>query len=119
MQLLSHKFNTNGSCRSKLSTKQIKAKQDHENWLKQNGVHISQIKKRTKNNKCKNTTVLFTTPVSKILEGSFENVGITGLKKTENKYTGKNLVGIAIMHKSNMVPVFSQNSAVEISQMRR
>lgn len=81
MQLLSHKFNTNGSCRSKLSTKQIKAKQDHENWLKQNGVHISQIKKRTKNNKCKNTTVLFTTPVSKILEGSFENVGITGLKK--------------------------------------
>jgi len=76
-------------------------------------------KKRTKNNKCKNTTVLFTTPVSKILEGFFENVGITGLKKTENKYTGKNLVGIAIMHKSNMVPVFSQNSAVEISQMRR
>lgn len=34
-------------------------------------------------------------------------------------YTGKEIVGIATMHKSNMVPVFSQTEAEEISKMRR
>lgn len=39
--------------------------------------------------------------------------------KTEKKYTGTKLLGIATMHKSNMVPVFSQEDAEEISKMRR
>lgn len=39
--------------------------------------------------------------------------------KREMKYTGDRLLGIATMHKSNMVPVFSQESAEEISKMRR
>lgn len=34
-------------------------------------------------------------------------------------YTGNNLVGIAVMHKSNLVPVFSQEQAVDTAQMRR
>lgn len=34
-------------------------------------------------------------------------------------YTGDKILGIAIMHKSNMVPVFSNQEAVEISTMRR
>lgn len=34
-------------------------------------------------------------------------------------YTGKRLVGIATMHKSNSVPVFSQEDAIDISKMRR
>jgi hypothetical protein len=39
--------------------------------------------------------------------------------KREMKYTGDRLLGIATMHKSNMVPVFSQESAEEIAKMRR
>lgn len=39
--------------------------------------------------------------------------------KKEMKYTGDRLLGIATMHKSNMVPVFSQEAAEEISKMRR
>jgi hypothetical protein len=39
--------------------------------------------------------------------------------KKEMKYTGDRLLGIATMHKSNMVPVFSQESAEEIAKMRR
>lgn len=39
--------------------------------------------------------------------------------RKENTYTGTKLLGIATMHKSNMVPVFSQESAEEISKMRR
>lgn len=41
----------------------------------------------------------------------------TGVKK--NTYTGDKMLGVATMHKSNLVPVFSDDSAVEISQMRR
>lgn len=34
-------------------------------------------------------------------------------------YTGTKVLGIATMHKSNAVPVFSDEEAVEISKMRR
>lgn len=35
------------------------------------------------------------------------------------EYTGTKILGIATLHKSNAVPVFSQDEAVEISRMRR
>jgi hypothetical protein len=36
------------------------------------------------------------------------------------QYSGeRKLLGIAIMHKSNLVPVFDEESAREISKMRR
>ena len=41
----------------------------------------------------------------------------TGVKK--HTYTGDKMLGIAAMHKSNLVPIFSDDSAVEVSQMRR
>lgn len=34
-------------------------------------------------------------------------------------YTGDKMIGIAVMHKSNSVPVFSSDDAKEISKMRR
>jgi len=39
--------------------------------------------------------------------------------RKEMKYTGDKLMGIATMHKSNMVPVFKQEDAEEIARMRR
>lgn len=39
--------------------------------------------------------------------------------KTEKFYTGDKLLGIAVTHKSNLVPVFSQEQAIEIASMRR
>ena len=41
------------------------------------------------------------------------------LRKETQKYTGNNLIGIATMHKSNMVPVFKQEDAKEFARMRR
>lgn len=35
------------------------------------------------------------------------------------KYTGTAMMGIATLHKSNAVPVFTQEDAIEISRMRR
>jgi DNA gyrase/topoisomerase IV subunit B len=41
------------------------------------------------------------------------------LKVEDKQYTGTKIKGIGTMHKSNAVPVFSDEEAVEISKMRR
>ena len=40
-------------------------------------------------------------------------------KAAPKQYTGDNVIGIAAMHKSNLVPVFKGSEAVEIAKMRR
>lgn len=48
------------------------------------------------------------------------DTGLTvATKKVGNVYTGTAMKGIATMHKSNAVPVFTDEHAVEISKMRR
>ena len=50
------------------------------------------------------------------------NIGGSTARKESMKYTGeRKLLGIATMHKSNMVPIFADNKeeAIEIAQMRR
>lgn len=39
--------------------------------------------------------------------------------KREKQYTGDKLMGIGVMHKSNLVPIFKQEDAEEIARMRR
>lgn len=40
-------------------------------------------------------------------------------KKATVKYTGDKVLGVATMHKSNAVPIFNSDAAVEVTQMRR
>ena len=40
-------------------------------------------------------------------------------KPPDKVYTGTAMIGIATMHKSNMVPVFNTEAAKDISKMRR
>ena len=40
-------------------------------------------------------------------------------KRSDQTYTGEKMKGIGVMHKSNSVPIFSDDEAVEISRMRR
>lgn len=35
------------------------------------------------------------------------------------QYTGTKMLGIATMHKSNSVPIFSQEEAIDVATMRR
>lgn len=48
-------------------------------------------------------------------------VWVTGpcTTKPSPVYTGSKVVGIATMHKSNLVPIFSDDEAKEVSSMRR
>ena len=41
------------------------------------------------------------------------------VKKEVTQYTGTECIGVAVMHKSNAIPVFSKEDAIDISKMRR
>lgn len=45
-------------------------------------------------------------------------VGVA-FKRQENQYTGTLIKGIATMHKSNAVPIISDEQAIEVARMRR
>lgn len=49
------------------------------------------------------------------------DTGHKGAVRTRDipQYTGTKIIGIGTMHKSNAVPIFSDEEAVEISRMRR
>jgi len=56
----------------------------------------------------------------KKIPSSSTNVGGSTSRLEPRVYSGeRTLLGIATMHKSNMVPVFSTEEATEISRMRR
>lgn len=40
-------------------------------------------------------------------------------KKESPQYTGENMLGIGQLHKSNAIPVFKQEDAVDLAKMRR
>jgi hypothetical protein len=44
---------------------------------------------------------------------------VTCVKSQDKEYTGTKIKGIGTMHKSNAVPVFSDEEAKDISKMRR
>ena len=50
---------------------------------------------------------------------SLNSFGGTATKSATKVYTGDKMLGIATLHKSNAVPVFRAEDAVEISKMRR
>ena len=44
---------------------------------------------------------------------------VTCGKKQDQTYTGDKMKGVGVMHKSNSVPIFSDQEAIDISKMRR
>ena len=50
---------------------------------------------------------------------SLDTGGNHSTARVEKVYTGTKVLGIATMHKSNAVPVFAEEEAIEISRMRR
>lgn len=103
------------SKKKKPSATHLRAKLKHDAWLIKQGLHPDQLKKKASNKKREvaedNYDSRRTLPTS-------DTVG-NGFKKAEQVYTGDNLLGIAVMHKSCLVPVFNKENAIEIARMRR
>ncbi len=53
----------------------------------------------------------------KPVEGKFVKGSTAPVKA--GQYTGTKMLGISTMHKSNSVPIFSQEEAIDVAKMRR
>lgn len=42
-----------------------------------------------------------------------------GARRDTPKYTGSEMLGVSVLHKSNGIPVFSKEAIIDVSKMRR
>lgn len=103
--------------KSKMKTPPKKVREEYEAWLKKHNVSTTKPKKTV----TKEWSYTFSTPVGREnAKIQSLNTGLSYARKQESKtYTGGNMLGVATMHKSNAVPVFSREEAKNISKMRR
>ncbi len=101
--------------------KDIEAQRYHDKWLRKMGAHPDQISESKKKNA--DVSVLSvpdyrssgnSVPTSDVIPG-----GSTAPAERQIYSGERRLLGVATMHKSNMVPVFDREDAKDIAQMRR
>tara|TARA_B100000085_G_scaffold214482_1_gene198666 strand:- start:6379 stop:6774 length:396 start_codon:yes stop_codon:yes gene_type:complete len=101
--------------------KDIEAQKYHDKWLRKMGAHPDQITESKKKNA--NSSILSvpdyrssgnSIPTSDVIPG-----GSTAPQERQIYSGERRLLGVATMHKSNMVPVFDRDDAKDIAQMRR
>ena len=90
----------------------------HKKWLESQGLDDKSLKKRLKNFKGYEIPKYERDPN---LPQCSDKIPVgTGGKKEQMQYSGKRkLIGIGLMHKSNLVPIWDKEGAEEISKMRR
>ena len=90
----------------------------HKKWLESQGLDDKSLKKRLKNFKGYEIPKYERDPN---LPQCSDKIPVgTGSKKEQMQYSGKRkLLGIGMMHKSNLVPIWDEEGAKEISTMRR
>ena len=113
-----------GNTTSKFKPKQkSKAERDeYDAWCNKYGIKaVGKTKKKPV--RVLNSPVLVTKPNYRetIRYPSLDtgHTGAVNMGKQKQVYTGDKIIGIATMHKSNLVPIFNDESAVEVSRMRR
>jgi len=112
------KYNSKKSNRKK-TAKQLKAEAEHDKFLRKQGVHPEQLSAKKKRQ------ALNSIPDYKANKPDVKlsnKIAGHGPARQSNTYSGeRQLLGIATMHKSNMVPVFAdrKEDAKDISSMRR
>ena len=101
-----------------------KARELEESWkklLKAQGIE-SENRKRTRALKAEPLTYKLSAPAGRgntnHIPSLNSGAGVATLAPAK-VYTGTKVMGIATMHKSNAVPVFSDEEAIDISRMRR
>jgi len=100
-----------------------RARELEQSWkelLKRQGVEAEE-KKRARAMKAPALDYRLTTPPGRTTSTHIpsRDTGGNATLAAPKVYTGTKVKGIATMHKSNAVPVFSDEEAVEISRMRR
>tara|TARA_B100000287_G_scaffold257047_2_gene241673 strand:+ start:716 stop:1081 length:366 start_codon:yes stop_codon:yes gene_type:complete len=94
---------------------QIKSEAQHNKWLRKMGVHPDQLKEKEKSNV---TSIPNYTEFSSSIKTSDRICG-QAVRKEQQQYTGSYVLGIATMHKSNLVPVGRGENPQDYAKMRR
>ncbi len=94
------------------------AQAKHKAWLESQGLDDKTLKKRLKNFKGYDIPEYAPDPNQPKCS---DKIPVNGGKQREQmQYSGKRkLIGIGLMHKSNLVPIWDKEGAEEISKMRR
>ena len=111
----------NGKRKGSNSAKLKAAKAEHEAWLAAKGLSSQTIGSRLsdKHGRRRGVAQLPDLKVRNSVPLS-NNVDGNGFVKPNTQYTGTEIVGIGVMHKSNAVPILrGTTQAQEISSMRR
>lgn len=100
------------------SRRNREAKANYEEWLQSQGLDNHTLKKNAK--KFTGYDIPKYEPDPNYPKTS-DKVPVAGGKKAQpQSYSGeRKLIGIGLMHKSNLVPIWDEEGAKEISKMRR
>jgi hypothetical protein len=118
------KYNSKKSNRKK-TAKQLKAEADHDKFLRKHGVHTEQLESRAKRDLQGKRVGIYDIPDYQSTKETIplsNKIAGHGAAKESMTYSGeRQLLGIATMHKSNMVPIFAdkKEDALDIARMRR
>ena len=93
----------------------VKAKAEHDAWLRKMGVHPDQLKHKEKS--LGSSVQKYTKDDSSV--PTSDRIGPIEGKRAAKVYSGDYIVGLATMHKSNIVPVGRGNNAEDFAKMRR
>ena len=113
-----------GKVKFRNSAEAQKARQLDADWkeLQKKWEVDADDKKRNRALKAEPLSYTLSAPVGRETQRiASRDTGHTGAVRTKDipQYTGTKIIGIGTMHKSNAVPIFSDEQAVEISTMRR
>ena len=100
------------------SKRNREAQANHEEWLQAQGLDTYTLKQKSKKFKGYEIPKYESDPKHPKCGDKIPVNG--GNKREEMKSSGKRkLIGIGLMHKSNLVPIWDEEGAKEISTMRR
>jgi len=104
-----------GKSKKKLQPKKVR--EQHEEWCKKVGLHKNMSKPVYKTPfPVLKPPIGRETPYIPSLNPADMSPAV---KKEVNVYTGTKMIGIGTLHKSNAVPVFSEDEAKDMASMRR
>ena len=99
------------------SKRNREAQANHEEWLQSQGLDTYTLKQKSKNFKGYDIPDYKADPNQPKCS---DKIPVGTGKKEEMRYSGeRKLLGIGMMHKSNLVPIWDEDGAKEISTMRR
>lgn len=93
-----------------------RAKREHHEWLLSQNLTPAELKKRGRGSPVPFPEYKLTREMPPT---SDKIVKVSGRKEAQHYSGERKLLGIGLLHKSNLVPVFDQQDAIDISRMRR